>query len=918
MVNIVGARWHEASPLLDELLELDAEARASRLILLRAEDLELATYLEMLLAEEADVEHEKFLAASPLAERDIPSLAGQVVGAYTLDRPIGHGGMGTVWLAARSDGRFAGKAAVKFLNLALLGRGGAERFAREGSVLARFTHANIARLLDAGVMTGGQPYLVLEYVEGEPIDQYCNAHGLDTAARIRLFLELLEAVSHAHRNLVLHRDLKPSNILVTPEGRVKLLDFGVAKLQQDSDTPGAATELTQLAGRAFTPEYAAPEQVQGGDVTTATDVYALGVLFYVLLSGKHPTASAALAPVDRLRAVVETEPARLSDIAQRCATDDAARVDTAPDHLAHELRGDLDNIAAKALKKLPAERYPTVDAFADDLKRYLRHDPVSARPDSLSYRSAKFVRRNRNAVLLVALVLIALAAGLAGTIIEARRATREAEVAAEQRDFALRQLSRAEAINDLNSFVLSDAAPSGKPFTVGELLKRAEDVVERQHAASDANRADMFIAIGRQYQTQEEDAKARELLGRAYTLADKVSDRSVHARAGCELAIATSRSRDMDGAERLIRDGLAEIPDGQQFTLSRILCLWRGSEVARFTGDAKTAIARAESARSLLTDLRFPSALLEMHLWGTLGESYRVAGRYQEAVNAFQQELTRLTALGRDNTDEAATLFNNWALSLQSMGQPMKAQDLFQKAIAISRSDGSNNGVSPMLLTNAARSLAMLQHYSEAASYAEQAYDSARHAGGDLVIDQSLIVRASIYREMGDLPRAAKMLAEVEPRLRAELPAGHVAFAGLAVQLGLLAQARGDKDAAMVLMNQAVAIAEAGRQTDYLRAPLLRRSALELELHRVGDAEADAVRSVDMEKEAAAPGTASCNVGIAYLALGRALNAQGENDRARTAFTTALEELRPTLGPTHPQTLEAERLASESAGRSRN
>ena len=372
MSGIGKTRWQTLSPLLDELFDTDVAQREERLARLRAEDPALADEIAALLAAEAAIQRGAFMEGSAL---DFVATAGDAlaekrIGAYTLERPLGHGGMGSVWLARRSDGRFEGKAAVKFLNFALLTRGGPERFEREGNVLARLAHPNIARLLDAGVVEGGQPYLVLEYVEGEPIDRWCEDRSLDLEARIRLFLDVLRAVGHAHGKLILHRDLKPSNILVTAEGQVKLLDFGIAKLLDDDTRGGQATELTQLAGRAFTPEYAAPEQIRGDDVTMASDVYALGVLLYRLLSGQHPTASATRTGVEQMRAVLETEPAPLSkaaaQTAQRTTTESVRRGGNA----ARALRGDLDNIAAKALKKLPRERYATVAAFADDLERY--------------------------------------------------------------------------------------------------------------------------------------------------------------------------------------------------------------------------------------------------------------------------------------------------------------------------------------------------------------------------------------------------------------------------------------------------------------------------------------------------------------------------------------------------------------------
>jgi eukaryotic-like serine/threonine-protein kinase len=377
MKDDFSQRWATLSPLLDEFLELDAAGRDARLAQCRAADPRLADELAQLLAEEPALDDEAFLegAAPGVPPQTPPTLAGQRFGAYTLVEPIGAGGMGSVWRAQRSDGRFESDVAVKLLNLALAAKGGAERFAREAQVLARLSHPNIAHMIDAGVGDGGQPFIVLEHVQGEPIDRHCDLRRLDIEARVRLLLQVMAAVLHAHGRLVLHRDLKPGNILVTAEGNIKLLDFGIAKLLGDETAAAPPTALTQLAGRAFTPEFAAPEQVQGGEVTAATDVYALGVLMYVLLSGAHPTARPTDTPVDRLRSVVETEPQRLSEAAQR-----------EQPRRSEALRGDLDNIAAKALKKAPAERYASVAGFAADLQRWLADEPVSASADTWRYR----------------------------------------------------------------------------------------------------------------------------------------------------------------------------------------------------------------------------------------------------------------------------------------------------------------------------------------------------------------------------------------------------------------------------------------------------------------------------------------------------------------------------------------------------
>ena len=305
MASMDRDRWLVLEPLLDQALELSAAERTSWLAELRSTSAELAAELESILDGESEADERGFLV-QPLASE----LEGMEVGAYTIESALGQGGMGSVWLARRTDGRFEGAAAVKLLNLSLLGPGGRARFEREGSVLARLAHPNIARLLDAGVTLGGQPYLVLEYIDGKPIDVFVEERSLPIDERVRLFLQVLAAVGHAHANLIVHRDLKPSNILVTADGTVKLLDFGIAKLLADDGGRKLAT-LTVDGTKVLTPEYSAPEQVGGGPITTATDVYLLGVLLYILVSGRHPTAEECGSPAEAVRALFEVEPARL-------------------------------------------------------------------------------------------------------------------------------------------------------------------------------------------------------------------------------------------------------------------------------------------------------------------------------------------------------------------------------------------------------------------------------------------------------------------------------------------------------------------------------------------------------------------------------------------------------------------------------
>ncbi|HET7096500.1 MAG TPA: protein kinase [Casimicrobiaceae bacterium] len=925
-------RWQAVSPLLDRALDLSVDERNRWLAELREKNPSLAAEVETLLEHARTLEREAFLEHEACLTPPQVTLAGLRVGAYTLEAPLGHGGMGSVWLARRSDGRFEGKVAVKFLNAALVGRAGEQRFRREGDILARLTHPNIARLIDAGVSETGQPYLVLDFVEGERIDRYCDDRRLDVDARLRLFVDVLAAVAHAHAHLIVHRDIKPSNVLVTNDGMVKLLDFGIAKLLEDETRGGEASELTREAGRALTPEFAAPEHLLGDTVTTATDVYALGVLLYVLLGGQHPALGKVHSPPELIKAIVDVAAPRLSDavtstrtLSADTLTQIAARRDATPEKLRHVLRGDLDNIVAKAQKKHPRERYGSVTAFAADIERYLSHQPISARADSVGYRAAKFVRRNRLSVALSATAVIALLAGLAGTITQAARATNQAalaeqqrsradlhaRVATEQRDFALRQLSRAEAINDLNTFLLSDAAPSGRPFTAGELLGRAATIVERQHAESDAIRVEMLVAVGRQYSATDRDAEARRLLGRAYAMSRLLADHTPRARAACALAPAIGRDGDRVRAEALLDEGMADLPDEPRFAFDRINCLLDGSLVARDATDATRAIERAEAAEALLPKLAYPSTVLELRVDMDLAAAYDEANQFPAAVAMFERAHAQLVALGRENTEAAGGLYNNWGLTLHLMGQTLKAEELLRRSVRISSADGTDRNVSPMRFANLSRTLLDLEQNAEAARDADLAYARARALGDEIVVNQSLLMRSRAYRNLGDFARARRIVDEAASRSR-RVGAAPILSAAVAYERAMLAHARGDTVAAMADADEAVAIAERGPDLVALATFLLRRAELELALKRLDRALADARRANPLFRGVAGPGTTSSYVGRCYLVEGIVLADAGQTAEAHSAFSSALENLRPTLGPLHAQTKLAERLFATS------
>jgi serine/threonine protein kinase len=482
--------WQKISPYLDEALGMDDDERTKWLESLRGKDPDLASHLESLLREHQVLSQEQFLEKGPpsLLPAEV-TMAGKPIGAYKLVSLIAEGGMGSVWLAERSDGRFKGRAAVKVLRVPLFGHTGGERFKREGTILARLAHPHIAQLLDAGVSPGGQPYLILEYVEGNDIVAYCDERRLGVEARLRLFLDVLSAVAQAHANLIVHRDIKPSNVFVRTDGQVKLLDFGIAKLLEDEGAEGGATQLTREGGAALTPQYAAPEQVTGGSVTVATDVYAAGVLLYVLLTGQHPAGAGPHSPADLIKAIVETEtqsPSRtLAADGENAETVEraAANRSSNPDKLRRLLRGDLDTITSRALKKNPLERYNSAVAFGDDIRRYLAHEPISARPDSITYRAAKFLRRNRTVVALTATALALVIGSLSAGLVMANHERKIAERRFEQ----VRELA--------NNFIALDDRIRGLPGSTNVRMQMVTDSLQYLTSLGSDVHGDMDLAL---------------------------------------------------------------------------------------------------------------------------------------------------------------------------------------------------------------------------------------------------------------------------------------------------------------------------------------------------------------------------------------------------------------------------------------
>jgi eukaryotic-like serine/threonine-protein kinase len=898
-------RWRVLAPHLDCALDLSDDDRAAWLASLRQQDATLADDLADLLDRRAALERQGFLEGAPVTPPPEPSMAGQVLGDYTLRSLLGQGGMGSVWLAERSDGRYQGQAAAKLLNASLVGRDGEARFKREGSILARLRHPHIAHLIDAGVSTLGQPYLILERIDGAPIDRYCDDRRLGVEARIRLFLDVLAAVSHAHANLVVHRDLKPSNILVATDGQVKLLDFGVAKLLEGG--AGAEATVTREGMFALTPEYAAPEQFTGGDVTTATDVYALGVVLYLLLSGRHPASGDRITPAELVNAIVHAEPWRVSDAATAegaaAAAEIASRRSTTPRKLRGALRGDLDNILAKALKKRPAERYTSAEGMADDLRRYLHHRPVRARPDSLGYRTRKFVSRNRLMLGAATVVVLALATG-AGV------AARQARASARERDRALVQLRRAEATNSFNSFLLQEATPSvGKPLTNAEVLARGDALVDRRFARDPELRVHVLLMLADRYFENGQYDRWQATLDRAFALSQGLVDLELRARAACAKAYAVADQGNFDEADRLITASLRNLATLPDSAAGEADCRTNESIVASRKGDGDRAIRAAERAVELERE-RKGAPGSDFNALAALATAYLVKGRTAPANRAFRDLMAVLESQGLERNRDAATILNNWSAMLQRAGQFVEATPIAERAVAIARERDIERGAGTTELKTLGTSLCRVGRCREAVPFFEESVAKARAGGSSRRVVEGLMGMAVVYREVGDLDRAAQAVKEAEAVVRARpremLGKGYLALLqGHRAQLALSA---GNAPEALALARNAVDDRQDPVRNDADNLALTVILA-ETENANAGFAQAEAAARTALglaiealrESELAH----SSLIGQSRLELGIALAGEGNVPAARHELQQALDDLGPSVGPDSPLTRRA-------------
>ena len=832
-------RWPEVARILDLALELAPEERSALLDGTCAGDPELRAEVEAILAgAEARVffESPALAFADPLVEAEAAALEGAIVGAYRLIRELGHGGMGVVYLAERADGHFEQRVALKLIKRGMDSDEILRRFLAERQVLARLSHAHIARLLDGGVTAEGQPYFAMEYVEGVPLNRHCEERQLAIEERLALFQKVCEAVQYAHQNLVVHRDLKPSNILVTTAGEIKLVDFGIAKVlfQEPADEAVTHTEY-----RLMTPEYAAPEQVRGEPVTTATDVYALGAILYQLLTGRPPHQFERRTPAERERVICEVEPDPPSAVVRGTPR-------------WRRLRGDLDVIVLKALRKDPVQRYPSVEALLDDLERHRTGLPVRARPQSVTYRARKFFGRHRLSVGAAAVLFLALAAGLAGTLWQAQATAREAAKARAVKNFVV------------GLFRVSKPEESrGREITARELLERGARRIDSGLAREPELQAELLDVLGVIHRD----------LG-LYPQADTLLERAV------ELSRARFGETHPELAARLT-DWAAVLAARGEYARAETLLTRAHGILRRTRGPEDTSVAIALSA---------------------MASVQRQKGNFVQSESLYREALRiDRSSRGTDQLRVAEDL-DNLGLVLEEAGVLKRADSSYQQALALRRAllDPDHPQVI-MSLYHLSTLREKQGEFTEAERLEREVLERRRriYPAGHPEIAYALQSLGNTLQIQGGYPEAESLNLEALAILRERLGADHPETLELVSNLGTLKYEKGDLTGAETVFREVLAAWKrslgdehpttlqalndvAGMlkyQRRYAEAEPLYRQALALRRKRLGETHPD--------------------VALAWGNLGELLAEKGELNEAARAYQASLAIFRGALPGDH-------------------
>jgi serine/threonine protein kinase/lipopolysaccharide biosynthesis regulator YciM len=883
-------RWLQIQSLFEQMLDVDAGERASRLTAACSQDTDLRRSVESLLA--ADDSRTDPLpgvigdAAGSLLEHHRDRLIGACVGPFRITAILGHGGMSTVYRAERIDAHHPPTVAIKVLHHATLHPRMRSRLQSERHILGSLDHPSIARLIDSGELEDGTPYLVMEHVAGELIDVYCDQRSMPVPERLELMLQVCGAVQFAHRNLVVHRDIKASNIIVTKEGTPKLLDFGIAKLLAPEGM-SHTVPVTRLQERMLTPENAAPEQVLGRRITTATDIYALGVLLYQLLTGRSPYRLRSYSQLQLERAICMDEPLRPSQVViagfgREQETDrqhNAARRGLTPERLRARIAGDLDAIVAKAMRKEPERRYASVEAFADDLKDHLTGRPVAARHGDRAYLAGRFLRRHALAVGIVAATFCGLSGVVTFTLWQNHRIEAEREATARERD-------RAREVSAFLVDVFSQADPftaRGKEPTAKELLDRGAAKIQDNVTLQPEVRAQLLDSIGLAYRRQGLSDRAIPLFEQALAIRrlERPLDQRRVAVALANLASALTDAGSLVSAEAYLQQAL---------------------EISR----------RANGANSVDTaDILMQFGHLVLN-----GES-----RPQRAIELFGEALSIYrTTLGSQNLVVASTLDDLAAAAVWlddfASGERYERESLriFQENAGRSHPDYA------VALATLGHILTERGRYDEAERMLKEAYDiDSRVFGADnqrvADIESHLAV---LYARRGDFARALEAAAHAVRISTGRLGLQHYLTGYYLDSLAELLLRTGDSAGAERNARQALSVYSRSLPARHLYVASARQLLGEILLTRGSLAEAEAEARAAAELCGALAGPDNWRTARANASLGWILIERGRAFEGEPLLAGARERLLSSLGATNPATqLASTRLADYYRSRRR-
>jgi eukaryotic-like serine/threonine-protein kinase len=824
---------------------------------------------------------------------------GELIGPYRLVRKIGAGGMGSVWLAERDDGTLRRRVALK-LPAVNWSRELFARTRRERDILASLEHPNIARLYDGGVTAQGRPYLVMEFIDGQVIDRYCDDRSLDIRSRLQLFLQVCDAFAYAHSRLIVHGDPKPDNILVTANAAIHLLDFGVAKLlRAEADATedalvaaaarGETTRMTYAPFRAHTPDYASPEQIRGQSIGVASDVYSLGVVLFELLVGKRPyrlrrTTNAAIE-----EAVLQGDLQLASALAprERCVT----------------LRGDLDAILAKATARDLQQRYKSVEAFSADISRYLGNEPVEARGVGRWYRAAKFLRRHAIAATASAVVVGSLVAALGVSTWHWREARR-------QQTYAQLQLENSESVLEFVDTVLTNGIRLDEKISLNQLLERIEGIAERFTGGNEPVRLAAIDRISSWYASYGANEKVIALIDSVDKSRAIASRSNVYGTLECRRAFAWATRGQYQRAVAILDRAIEEY-EADAMALAN--CLNTRGRVARDVNDVDVAFAMAQRTLEVFDRSGQRSATTRAVFVNDLARAHTLRGEMDRADALFAETVSTLANLRRDRGPEAMSTHASWGSTWAAAGNPTRALEKLLLARKIAR-ENTPIGREPYGLTlNIAAVLIQLNRDRDAAVEIDRLLSSELASAGSLELASAQIAKARLSIRDGEIGRARVLLDEAQLSIEGKsLPAA----TPMRLQLSL---ARSECFAAVFQWQQALAAIDPNIETlertaqknVFLASLLLERAGINAQLRHWVAARRDAERAIEIAKAVQGSMRHSAFTGRALLALAAIQSATQSEDQGANAASQALPHLLNTLDPSDAAITRARTLAKQ-------